>query len=196
MSITGVPLSCFIYGICAEASFRGMIQSGPELLSHLRGEEPGSAILIATVFIFNMLAFANTAVFIPLLNLNENDCASLNTAGLVTWHAFFIIFDGFVMFKSYVCVRRNLYFKIICIIALLYRIGWTIADLMFTGGTWDSENQACVYAANFQTGLHYTIADIICDALSTVAAVYMMIQNREGLKGITSVFKEVMSENG
>ncbi|KAI8613457.1 hypothetical protein BC830DRAFT_475144 [Chytriomyces sp. MP71] len=195
MDITGFPLNCFIYGICAEASFRGMIQSGPELVLHLRGEEPGSVFLVATLFAFNTFAFLNMAMFLPVQNLLEHDCVSLNKAALFTWHVFMIIFDGFVMFKSYVCVRKNFYYKIICILAFLYRVGLGIADLTVTGGVWNPVNKTCDYETNGLVGFHYTIADIICDVFATVAAVIMLIQNMAGLTSAASVFKEVMSEN-
>ncbi|KAJ3105922.1 hypothetical protein HK100_003798 [Physocladia obscura] len=87
----------------------------------------------------------------------------------------------FILYKSVIVMEYNRVYAFGCVIAFFYRIGWTIDDLIKTGGLWDSENLTCSYVANSLAGFHYTIADIVCDVIASIGAVTMFLkpENRE-----------------
>ncbi|KAJ3062808.1 hypothetical protein HDU98_001340 [Podochytrium sp. JEL0797] len=130
--------------------------------------------------ILDILAESKRPPFLPSLIFLFNLAAMMNI---------------FVLYKSYVVTGRNRIYGVVATVAFLYRIGWTIADLILTGGSWDPVAQACNYNYNGLTGFHYTIADIACDLVATAGSVAMFLKPANSLLSFQSMWFQLVKEN-
>ncbi|ORY41739.1 hypothetical protein BCR33DRAFT_718860, partial [Rhizoclosmatium globosum] len=105
-------------------------------------------------------------------------------------------FNVFILYKSYIVTDKSQVYLVVAILAFLYRIAWTIADLVWTGGSWDPVANVCNYNYSELAGFHYTIADIICDVVATAGSVTMFLKPENRALEYQSLWFQLMKENG
>ncbi|KAI9349567.1 hypothetical protein BDR26DRAFT_628558 [Obelidium mucronatum] len=197
LSLIVVPLNAFLMGICFEACTSALLISGYRLYQILaaqtRKESPFMTLLIVIFNAGAMLSFImSVVVFLPL---TEHNCIGVDWFSNFIWHVYFVTFNIFVLYKSYIVTDRNTVYAVAASLAFLYRIAWTIPDLVWTGGIWDSEKQECNYHFSHLAGFHYTIADIICDVVATAGAVTMFLRPENRSLGFSSLWIQLVKEN-
>ncbi|KAI8827680.1 hypothetical protein BJ741DRAFT_628998 [Chytriomyces cf. hyalinus JEL632] len=99
-----------------------------------------------------------------------------------------------ILVKSYSTTRENKIFLSFLVLALLYRLESSIADLILTYAEWDDNLQSCLFHQNQAALTHYTFSDIVCDVLATVGSVAVLISGRVG--GLSDMAGQLLIENG
>ncbi|ORY41742.1 hypothetical protein BCR33DRAFT_739723 [Rhizoclosmatium globosum] len=198
LQLIAVPLNSFLMGICFEACTIGFFTSGARLLDILYAKKKTeSPFLTLLIVMFNLGAMISLVVSVlTWIPLSETTCVPVDFLSNIAWHFYFIVFDVFILYKSYIVTDKNAIYLWIASLSFLYRISWTIPDLMWTGGTWDPATETCIYNYNALTGFHYTIADILCDVVATAGAVTMFMKPENRSLEFRSLWFQLMKENG
>ncbi|ORY43748.1 hypothetical protein BCR33DRAFT_717398 [Rhizoclosmatium globosum] len=129
------------------------------------------------------------------LPVTHQDCYSLNFIQTLLWHISFVTFDIFILYKSFIVVDKNKLYLALASMVLLYRIGWSIVGLIKSGGYWDDAEQACNYHQDSSSGFQYTLTDILCDLLATIASVVMLCKPENRLLTFESLWLLLVKEN-
>ncbi|KAJ3295351.1 hypothetical protein HDU79_009405 [Rhizoclosmatium sp. JEL0117] len=195
LQIITVPLNSFLMGICFEACTVAFFKSSKQLIDILQ-DRTESPFLTSLIVLFNlgaMISFIfSILIWIPL---TESTCVPVDWFSVFIWHFYFIVFNIFVLYKSYIVTDKSQVYLVVAILAFFYRIAWTIVDLMWTGGSWDPIAGVCNYYYSEVTGFHYTIADIICDVVATAGSVTMFLKPENRALEYQSLWFQLMKEN-
>ncbi|ORY41717.1 hypothetical protein BCR33DRAFT_718838 [Rhizoclosmatium globosum] len=105
---------------------------------------------------------------------NPTGCAIGTRFSNLSWHSYFVTSDLYILIKASTVANNNQLFRVIAVLAFLYRLGWTVMDMIWVYGAWNPVLNICEFHNAPLSGFHYTIADIICDFVSSfvVLAVY------------------------
>ncbi|KAJ3063375.1 hypothetical protein HDU98_000820 [Podochytrium sp. JEL0797] len=87
-------------------------------------------------------------------------------------HFYDVSFDVFLLYKSWVVSGYNKWVRILFVLLLLNRCGWTVWDMNSAGGKWDAVDQQCHYYDNALTGLMWNLSDISMDIASTIVSLW------------------------
>ncbi|KAI8825508.1 hypothetical protein BJ741DRAFT_583911 [Chytriomyces cf. hyalinus JEL632] len=192
-SPTGLPLICILLGLTIQASCSTLVDIVPELLHQMRFKSETPIFFNAVTITFNTLLLLNSCLYLPGYFANRSSCTPLAVFAAAIYHGFMLVFDAFILIKTYSTTRENKLFLILLSLALLYRFGSSIVDLILTNAEWDDSAQACLFYQNQDTLRHYTIADIVCDVLATVGSVALLISGRVG--GMSNLVGHLLIEN-
>ncbi|KAJ3240682.1 hypothetical protein HDU77_011101 [Chytriomyces hyalinus] len=191
--LTGLPLAALVFGLCIDSSFKGLITSVPRFMSALRRREP--VFLMGTLVFFNAFALANFFLFLPTYSPTHSNCVVGNYFGAVTYHAFMIIFDMFILNKSYITARHNKIFLVLAVLSIANRVGWSAADVFLLQISWVEEGGFCNYQGSALTGFYYNLADTICDAFATGASIIVLCMNGLPFHNGFDLFTKIAIEN-
>ncbi|KAI8832056.1 hypothetical protein BJ741DRAFT_615150 [Chytriomyces cf. hyalinus JEL632] len=181
--LTGLPLAALVFGLCIDSSFKGLINSVPRFINALRRREP--VFLMGTLVCFNAFALANFFLFLPTYSPTQSNCV----------HAFMIIFDIFILNKSYITARHNKIFLVLAVLSIANRVGWSVADVFLLQISWDEESGFCNYQGSALTGFYYNLADKICDAFATGASMVVLCMNGLSFHNGLDLFTKIAIEN-
>ncbi|KAI9343568.1 hypothetical protein BDR26DRAFT_858339 [Obelidium mucronatum] len=184
-----VPTTCFILGLCFDSNLKA-------LLYMIGKSKLDFSYLFKMVLLFNIISITYTTLFIYWYFLQEDSCFRMSLVTNLTSHLFFIAFDSFLLFKTFVISRNHNTTMWLAVLALAHRVGWGFADLLKSKGVWDYEVSRCEYIADPVTSLGYTIADLVIDWISTITAVVMFYYSEERAKGHHGVWHHLVKENG
>ncbi|KAJ3227438.1 hypothetical protein HDU81_006730 [Chytriomyces hyalinus] len=170
----------------------------PELVFQIRSKSGTPMFFNAITIAFNALLLLNSCLYLPGYFADKYRCAPLAIVAATIYHGFMLVFvekqtDAFILIKTYSTTRENKLFLSLLVLALLYRLGSSIVDLIVTYAEWDDSLQACLFRQNQETLRHYTIADIVCDVLATVGSVALLISGRVG--GLANLVGQLLIEN-
>ncbi|KAI8829387.1 hypothetical protein BJ741DRAFT_623234 [Chytriomyces cf. hyalinus JEL632] len=192
-SPTGLPLICIFLGLTIQASCSTLVDTVPELAYQIRFKSKKPIFFNAVTIAFNALILLNSCLYLPVYFADRSSCAPLAMFAVVTFQGFLLLFDAFILVKTYSTTRESKIFLILLSLVLLYRLGSTIADFTLTYAEWDDSIQACQFYQNQDTLRHYTIADIMCDVLATAGSVALLISGRVG--GMSNLAGQLLIEN-
>ncbi|KAI9335757.1 hypothetical protein BDR26DRAFT_865718 [Obelidium mucronatum] len=83
-------------------------------------------------------------------------------------HAFYAIFNAFLILKCFIISGNSKIVSGVIPALLLHRSVWSIMDIIYSQGFWDSEAQICGFIQHPITGLGCSLADIVCDLFCSV----------------------------
>ncbi|KAI8612650.1 hypothetical protein BC830DRAFT_544754 [Chytriomyces sp. MP71] len=194
MDLTGIPLTALIYGLCIETSFKAILSSAPSLVQKLQRNEP--IFLILSILLCNLFALINFCLFLINSVPEKANCEIGNLLSTLSYHLFMLIFDGFILFKTYAITRWNKMFVWMAFVVWLNRFGWSVADSCLSFASFNVDTRECRFTENSTSSVGYHTADLICDILATIASIYMMWLNRGNLvKDSSSLFVELGRQN-
>ncbi|TPX67027.1 hypothetical protein CcCBS67573_g07638 [Chytriomyces confervae] len=147
----------------------------------------------AVTIAFNALLLLHTCFYLPGYFADRSSCALMTVVATAFYHGFMLVFDVFILVKTYTTTRENKMFLSLMTMVLLYRLGSSIADLILTYSEWDTSLEACLFHQNQDTMRHYTFADISCDVLATVGSLALLVSGSAG--GISSLVGQLLIEN-
>ncbi|KAJ3119575.1 hypothetical protein HK100_000245, partial [Physocladia obscura] len=121
LELVGTPVAILLMGICIEMAAGGAVQSTWDLI--LLSRRKHDTLLLPMIAIgFNISSVLNlVAMFAQTFELNEALCFSFALFEHITYHQTFILFDAFILLKSYIVTDRNQSMFWVCNIALSYR---------------------------------------------------------------------------
>ncbi|KAJ3097939.1 hypothetical protein HK100_005220, partial [Physocladia obscura] len=176
------PASVFIDGICFDMCFSALSTEIPNFYHRSKSQNGRKKYGTASIF---FLMFNSSALISLLLTLvsqfsiifsNRSACVGVNWFSNFIWHCYFVTFNAFILYKSAIVVEFNRVYVAVAVLGFLYRIAWTVVDLVLTQGVWDPVEGTCTYESSAISGYNYTLADILCDVVATVAAVFMFFK--------------------
>ncbi|KAI8617470.1 hypothetical protein BC830DRAFT_1113390 [Chytriomyces sp. MP71] len=194
MSVTGIPLTALIYGLCIEASFKAILSSAPSLVQKLQQKEP--VFLISSILLCNLFALINFCLFLVNSVPEKANCETGNLFSTLSYHSFMLVFDAFILYKTYGITRWNKLFFCLALLVWLNRLGWSVADSVLSFALFDVNKHICTFNENPVSSVGYHTADLICDILATIASIYMMLLNRGNLiKDSNNLFVALGKQN-
>ncbi|TPX55330.1 hypothetical protein CcCBS67573_g09485 [Chytriomyces confervae] len=114
-------------------------------------------------------------------------------SNLLVAQIFYVLFDVFMLMKTYAVSAFSPNVLIGCIAVGLYRVSWAVVDIAKSHGYWDPEERRCAYYQYPVSGIGYNSADIIVDVFSTIVA---LAYNWKHLKtSISQIRKVLIQEN-
>ncbi|KAI8829389.1 hypothetical protein BJ741DRAFT_623244 [Chytriomyces cf. hyalinus JEL632] len=191
-SPTGLPLLCIILGLTIQATCSTLVDTVPELVHQIRFKSEPRMFFNAVTIAFNALLLVNTCLYLPGYFADRDSCAPMTVVATALYHGFMLVFDVFILVKTYTTTRENKMFLSLLTLVLLYRLGSSIADLILTYAAWDASLQACLFYQNQETLRHYTFADISCDVLATAGSLALLVS---GSGGLSSLVGQLLIEN-
>ncbi|ORY45150.1 hypothetical protein BCR33DRAFT_765591, partial [Rhizoclosmatium globosum] len=180
--LNGITLEVGLLGIVATLLFHRFYEKTPKLSI--------TGILLIN---FNMACLFYMANFSSDWFLKESNCQIGNLFGNMASHYFYLSFDAFILFKSFVFSKcdHNV-FRVSCIL-FVHRLFWTIYDIVKSTGEWDPLARYCNYNQNGLSGLGYNASDILIDSFCSIVALLFSWQYLNS--DITRIGEVILSEN-
>ncbi|KAI8607649.1 hypothetical protein BC830DRAFT_97498 [Chytriomyces sp. MP71] len=157
--------------------------------------------MIILIIVFNLAAMTFVVFEVWSQFTTQFMCAPVNFLANLCFHFFYVLFDVFILFKSYAVTRFSKAFGYAALLAVLYRIGWGISDLYCSQGQWllplaEHATGTCNFNQNGFTGFNSTVGDLVCDFLATIAAVGMVIKTGSYKLSFQELSVHLAKENG
>ncbi|KAI9326311.1 hypothetical protein BDR26DRAFT_877513, partial [Obelidium mucronatum] len=180
------------------------------VLGGLTGEISISGILASIVLAAQQKKSGRNWAFIIMTNFNlacifymgnifydlylvESNCVSGQYIGNSSSHYFYLSFDFFILFKSYVVSCFDVWVFRLGFLIFLNRLFWTALDIYSSGGRWDPEIMNCNYVQNPLSGMGYNASDIVVDVFCTIVS---LIFTWKHLKSkISRIGEVILQEN-
>ncbi|KAI9336763.1 hypothetical protein BDR26DRAFT_477720 [Obelidium mucronatum] len=141
---------------------------------------------------FNVTSIIYSAFCVWSLLLGEAECSIVSMVDTALGHLFYVFFDGFMLFKTYLVSHRNKYMLAAVSVLLVNRIVWSFLDTHYSSAEWDDTEKMCVYTQNAWTGVGYNSADTIIDAFATLAVILICYKKFDSLK---HAYKALIEKN-
>ncbi|ORY47428.1 hypothetical protein BCR33DRAFT_715143, partial [Rhizoclosmatium globosum] len=151
----------------------------PRILTVLR-EKKGSLFLWTVLNGFNCAVVLNAVGTMWVLSAAEKSCAAANVLKSFGFHTFMILFDFFMLYKSWAVTEFNAFYGGISALLTLYRFVWAVIDMCWSQGQWNQNN--CWVFVNPTSNLQYTLADVLTDSVATIGAVMMFVKNHGNIQ--------------
>ncbi|KAJ3251338.1 hypothetical protein HDU77_005961 [Chytriomyces hyalinus] len=154
-------------------------------------EKVSVSSIITIAFNIATVIYASITVWSNLLG--EDNCVVGQFLAVFFAQIFYVLFDVFMLMKTYAVSAFSPNVLIGCIAVGLYRVSWAIVDIAKSHGYWDPEERRCAYYQYPVSGIGYNSADIIVDVFSTIVA---LAYNWKHLKtSISQIRKVLIQEN-
>ncbi|KAI8607199.1 hypothetical protein BC830DRAFT_188667 [Chytriomyces sp. MP71] len=144
-----VPITCFVLGLACENAVSGLVANMVRIAA-----ESDKKKYFSTVFniitIFNLLSIVYNSLFLAHYLLNESNCSIMDFVTNIFAQSYYVIFDSFMLYKTWTVSGYNKVFFFIMCIAILNRICWGCVDLKVSSGSW--RNHHCEFRQNPITG--------------------------------------------
>ncbi|KAJ3031025.1 UNVERIFIED_CONTAM: hypothetical protein HDU68_006863 [Siphonaria sp. JEL0065] len=182
-------------GLTGEISISGIISC---LVHHTQTkearEEAGAKNWTAIIMLnFNIACiFYMFNIFFDLY-LVESNCEIGQHIGNTSSHYFYLSFDFFILFKSYIVSNMNHWVLKSAILIYVNRLFWTVFDVVKSGGVWDPVSQNCNYVQNPVSGIGYNASDMIVDLFCTIVSITFTWRLRKSK--ITRIAEVILQEN-
>ncbi|KAJ3293146.1 hypothetical protein HDU79_000663 [Rhizoclosmatium sp. JEL0117] len=96
----------------------------------------------------------------------------------LAWHLYFVIADAYILIKANTVAKNNKVYSVFAVGSFLYRIGWTIPDLVWVRGVWNADEKLCEYFSSPLSGLNCAVADILCDIVASFLVLAVFLQKK------------------
>ncbi|KAJ3062566.1 hypothetical protein HDU98_001557 [Podochytrium sp. JEL0797] len=160
-----VILCTFLGGLAFESALRGTARSASQI-AHAEDYKNVSAKLILAC---NLAILADVLTY-QVSNLSqESNCYSSSFAGEALYHVFMVLFDIFLLFKTWMIVEQKTWFMYLSVFLVMNRLAWGAAESYLSYGSWDSIAQSCNWNSDgaVMTGVY--VSDMAIDLVSTIA---------------------------
>ncbi|KAI9335762.1 hypothetical protein BDR26DRAFT_865724 [Obelidium mucronatum] len=127
---------------------------------------PISAFMIA----FNAWCVIYISINMAVLFATASTCYFGQFIANGSSQVFYIMFDGFMLYKTYMLCTQKRTVRFWITIILVHRAAWTISDLILSKGFWDADTETCVYMQNPVTGFGNNASDIVADLFCTIVS--------------------------
>ncbi|ORY45095.1 hypothetical protein BCR33DRAFT_765557, partial [Rhizoclosmatium globosum] len=125
---------------------------------------------IPVLFFFcNVFLLLYTIATYKSHQFTQSNCRGIQLFQNLACHFAHILFDVFLLYKSYILSNSNTWVERSCLIIFLHRIAWSGLDLFETHGYW--RNGQCVVFQSSLSGMGCILSDILADAFCTVVSV-------------------------
>ncbi|KAJ3236152.1 hypothetical protein HDU78_004746 [Chytriomyces hyalinus] len=151
---------------------------GALLLKWTRPKKPGQSkwqlapILLDLVNIFGAAYQISNLI---ALFLDRTTCVPFYIFNNIASQLFFICSDMFFLYITYLMSDFSSWVLNFSIALTVNRIGWGLADVVYSGGLYVLEDAACIYVQNITTGTAYPLSDMLVDLFSTGVMVHVVI---------------------
>ncbi|KAJ3290477.1 hypothetical protein HDU79_003186 [Rhizoclosmatium sp. JEL0117] len=170
-----IPLTTFILGFAVENSISGIILNAVRISSEeTRSKKYPFMFIVITVF--NFIATLYNVLFLCHYFLKESNCVWVDFMTNIFSHSYYLMFDGFILFKTWAVTQFCDWFRYPMGIALLHRLTWAIFDLSTSTAVWQESKNHCEFVQNPTSGTGASAADLLCDILATVSCIYFCRQ--------------------
>ncbi|KAI8609049.1 hypothetical protein BC830DRAFT_1152621 [Chytriomyces sp. MP71] len=186
-----LPITATITGLNMQACAGTLVHEVPALVRAIRNKQP---IFFSSVIVsFNFFILINHFLFLPSVIATETTCVQVNYATTVFYHMSMLVFDAFILAKSWMTTRKNRVFLAISVLLVLYRFSWAVADFVLSTVAWNTDLNACIWNQSPLVNFHYDLADIICDAVATLGSLSMLFVGKS--VGINGILQKLVNEN-
>ncbi|KAI8607650.1 hypothetical protein BC830DRAFT_1158220 [Chytriomyces sp. MP71] len=190
VDVYGLPVTCMILGVCLEASYTSLFHTVPILIDYRQCGKKNPVVML--IVLFNSVAIVFVVFEVWSQFGAQETCVPVNFAANLFFHLFYLLFDVFMLYKSYVVTQFNKFFCVFAILSALYRFGWAFGDLYLSQGQWIPASTVnatgvCVFNQNPVTGFNSTVADMVADCLATIPAAIAVFR----MGSIASTFSEM-----
>ncbi|KAJ3263825.1 hypothetical protein HDU77_009849 [Chytriomyces hyalinus] len=150
---------------------------GALLLKWTRPKKPGQSkwqlapILLDLVNIFGAAYQISNLI---ALFLDRTTCVPFYIFNNIASQLFFICSDMFFLYITYLMSDFSSWVLNFSIALTVNRIGWGLADVVYSGGLYVLEDAACIYVQNITTGTAYPLSDMLVDLFSTGVMIYVI----------------------
>ncbi|ORY43446.1 hypothetical protein BCR33DRAFT_717654 [Rhizoclosmatium globosum] len=168
-SFDPVPLTAFILGFALENSFQGLILFSVKTYNEKDKKKRLKAVLVLMA-VFNVISVIYNALFLYSFYLDAESCYLADLLIDVVSHSYYVVFDLFMLYKTYAVSGFQTWFIPIAAIGVIHRAVWGVADCILSFGAWNGHS--CAFSQNPVTGIGASAADILCDSVSTVFSVW------------------------
>ncbi|KAJ3220539.1 hypothetical protein HDU81_011372 [Chytriomyces hyalinus] len=151
---------------------------GALLLKWTRPKKPRQSKWQAAPILLDLVNFFGAAYQISnliVLFLDGTACVPFYIFNNITSHLFFICSDIFFLYITYLMSDFSSWVLGFSIMLTFNRIGWGLADVVYSGGLYVLDDGACIYSQNVTTGTAYPLSDMFVDLFSTAVMVHIVI---------------------
>ncbi|ORY48204.1 hypothetical protein BCR33DRAFT_714608 [Rhizoclosmatium globosum] len=194
------PVNFFLMGLCVEVSFAALLDLTPRLVTAISQTRNWKELPVLLIFLIsiNLCLILNNFFDMPAWFpefMTQDGCVGINFIDNLLWHIFFVLFDTFILWKSWIVTDKNRLYLAACIVAMGFRLSTGILDLVWTTAYWDSQ-VGCVYNQSDFSTMLYTAADAVCDAIATLGALTMFLKSDlGGLLSFETLWFRLLKEN-
>ncbi|ORY41716.1 hypothetical protein BCR33DRAFT_718836, partial [Rhizoclosmatium globosum] len=163
-----------LVGFCCESSIKGLSTT-----HHLRREK-SPIFLMMMLTAFNVFAIINQILIMFMWTNTESGygCVYGTWFENLAWNLYFVIADAYILIKANTVAKNNKVYSVFAVGSFLYRIGWTIPDLVWVRGVWNADEKLCEYFSSPLSGLNCAVADILCDIVASFLVLAVFLQKK------------------
>ncbi|KAI9341222.1 hypothetical protein BDR26DRAFT_860860 [Obelidium mucronatum] len=178
-------------GFTTEISVTGIITTLHQHFSQPAGQRRISLVPVVMT-VFNFWCIAYMIIFFYAFNLTSYNCVVGELLVNIFSHFFYLSFDFFILYKTYVISRYNTWvFRCICLL-FAHRASWSLTDIIKSGGQWDDTANQCNYYQFPLSGIAYNTADLATDLFCSVVSMGFAIKH---LKSNMSTIGQVILQD-
>ncbi|KAI9334569.1 hypothetical protein BDR26DRAFT_866844 [Obelidium mucronatum] len=130
--------------------------------------------LFIIMSLFNILSLVYNFMFLYSFLLNPQSCWIADFLCNVFAQLYYLVFDSFILFKSWSVAGFDKTTLVIALICVLHRAGWALFDLITSNAVW--VNGSCVFIQNPLSGSGVSAADLLCDFVATIVSLWFCKQ--------------------
>ncbi|KAJ3282699.1 hypothetical protein HDU79_009713 [Rhizoclosmatium sp. JEL0117] len=161
------------FGLTAEVSITGLISTICRSITTTSTNFRSTALFLS-VFNFLTILYNVMLVYDFLAQKSEYVCVNFELYQNVVWHVLVMMFDVFILFKTYYTSRLKKYRVVLAAaitIIVTSRFIWAVYDIATSHGEWNVKY--CSYYQNSISNAGFNITDIICDIFATTVTLIM-----------------------
>ncbi|KAI8831817.1 hypothetical protein BJ741DRAFT_313680 [Chytriomyces cf. hyalinus JEL632] len=154
----------FIAAMAFELSLKGLIMSIRKVMT---GHLMAPKIMVAVNFLGLMYA--------PLFVLSNFGAANCQHNALLfkfNMHAFFLCFDLFLLYKTWVVAQKRKSVAILGVLLLIHRTAWACVDCLRSYAFTDDTTGMCLYSQDQLGAVGFLLGDLFVDIFCTATTIY------------------------
>ncbi|ORY40777.1 hypothetical protein BCR33DRAFT_767924, partial [Rhizoclosmatium globosum] len=167
---TIIPLTTFVLGFAVENSISGII-SNMVRISVEPDRTKKYPLIFNIITLFNFIAVVYNVLFLCHYFLKESNCVWVDFMTNIFSHSYYLVFDSFILYKTWTITQYRPIYIPIFTLALLHRFTWALYDLSTSTALWTPQSH-CEFIQNPISGTGASAADILCDTLATLTCLY------------------------
>ncbi|KAI8840837.1 hypothetical protein BJ741DRAFT_596730 [Chytriomyces cf. hyalinus JEL632] len=154
----------FIAAMAFELSLKGLIISIRKLITT---NLTAPRIMVAV----NFLGLLYAPLFV-LSNYGDGNCQHNALLFKLNMHAFFICFDLFLLYKTWVVAQKRKSVAILGALLLLHRTSWACVDCLRSYAFTDDSTGKCLYSQDQLGAVGFLLGDLVVDIFCTATTIY------------------------
>ncbi|KAJ3073410.1 hypothetical protein HDU98_001594 [Podochytrium sp. JEL0797] len=167
--VMALTFSSMMMALALENSMRGIATAIGRL------QESTNKIIPRVIIVGNVLTILEVIGFAWSNFTNASTCFLINLLDNLAFHLFIVLFDTFLLYKTWLLTGKSRFFAALAAVVLAYRIAFGIRDVFTSYGAWDDQLCYCAWNSVPNSANLYMSGDVAADLLSSTTTILISV---------------------